>query len=67
MENKMYCSFCGEENNINDDTCKKCHRFLKRNDHPLMDYMEDKIAGNLKGKVKNTFFSVLENYIKSHL
>lgn len=66
-ESKTYCTFCGEENNIDDLTCKKCHHFLKRGDHPLVDYMEDKITGKFQGEVKNTFFSILTNFIKSHL
>lgn len=66
-ESKIYCTFCGEENNKEDLACKKCHRFLKRKDHPLIDYMEDKIKDEFTGGVKNTAFSIINNYIKSHL
>lgn len=66
-QTKIYCSFCGQENKIEDLTCRKCHRFLERGDHPLIDYMENKIKGKFDGEVQNTFFSILKNYIKSHL
>ena len=65
--NHIYCTFCGTLNKVEDTVCHKCHRFLKRGDHPLVDYMEEKIIGKYQGKLKNSFFSILTNYIKSHL
>lgn len=66
-KNKIFCTKCGTENNINNADCIKCHKTLNKKYHPLIEYMKSKIKGKFTDKVKNETFSIVINYIKSNL
>lgn len=66
-KNKIYCTKCGTENNINNTDCIKCHEVLNKKHHPLLEYMKSKIKGKFKDKVEDKAFSIIINYIKSNL
>lgn len=60
---KIYCSYCGKENKLEKELCKKCFKKLHPKDHLLIEYIKSKI----KGKYEDSLFSIIKNYIQSHL
>ncbi|MBR3345100.1 MAG: hypothetical protein IKG34_13005 [Solobacterium sp.] len=67
MSEKKYCIFCGAENSADADTCCACGRTMHPEEHLLKEYLYSKTKGKLKGKVEDSFLSVLKNWILSHL
>lgn len=63
----IYCAHCGEKNLVKDEKCTKCGKKLDAKNHLLFDYLYDHIKSKLKGKVKDNIFSLIKNYIISHL
>ncbi len=69
MENgkKIYCIYCGTENNAEDTKCRHCHKKL----HPkqsnlklfLLRYTKDK----LKEKISDSLFDLIRNFLISNL
>ena len=66
-KNIQYCVYCGTQNKIEDKKCIKCHKKLNLKDRPLLEYLKSKIKDDLKGRVEDNIFSIITNYIKSHL
>ncbi len=60
---KIYCSYCGKENERNKKVCKKCFKLLEPKDHLLIDYMKSKWFGECKDGV----FKAIKNFIQTHL
>lgn len=67
MEEKKYCIFCGAENDADADVCCWCGKSMHEKDHLLKEYLYKKTKGRLKGKLEDSFLSVLKNWIFSHL
>ena len=65
--NKIYCVYCGDKNNNTDLKCKKCNKKLNPKEHLFRDYLYNHIKDDLKGKVEDNLFSIIKNYIISHL
>ncbi len=64
---KIYCVYCGTENLYNDDHCKKCKKELNPKNHLFRDFLYDHIKGDLKGNIEDNIFSLIKNFIISHL
>lgn len=64
---KIYCVYCGEKNNIIDTNCKKCNKKLNPKEHLFREYIIDHIKDDLKGKTQDKIFSIIKNFIISHL
>lgn len=67
MSKVVYCVYCGMENPSNNKKCIKCNKKLNPKDHPWRKYLYDHIKDDLKGNVTDKFFSLITNYVKSHL
>lgn len=63
MKEKIFCVYCGKENDTQKKLCKKCFRKLHPKDHLLLEYIKSKI----KGKCEDGLFSIIKGYIRSHL
>lgn len=64
---KIYCNFCGKENDEKSEKCIKCKERLNQKEHLWKDYLYDHIKDDLKGKVTDKTISLITNYVKSHL
>ena len=64
---KIYCIRCGNKNDKRSERCNKCHCKLNQKESLWKDYIFDHIKDDLKGKVTDNIFSLLTNFIKSHL
>lgn len=64
---KIYCVYCGKENDNNLEKCTKCKKELNPKNHLFKDFLYDHIKDDLKGKLEDNIFSYLKNYIISHL
>ena len=66
MEEKTYCPFCGAENSAEQKHCSACGKPLHPQPYGLKDYLYDTTKRELQGKLEDTFFTVLKNWILSH-
>lgn len=64
---KVYCVYCGTSNKSSDTVCSKCQKKLNPKESLFKDYLIDHIKDDLKGNVKDNIFSLITNFIKSHL
>lgn len=64
---KIYCVYCGVENVVTDKKCCKCKKELNPKNRPFRDYLKSKIKEKFAGDLKDNMFSVITNFIKSHL
>lgn len=64
---KIYCVYCGSENLYEDDYCKKCKKKLNPKNHLFRDFLYDHIKDDIKGNVEDNIFSLIKNFIISHL
>lgn len=66
-KNKIYCVYCGAENNCKDVFCKECDKKLNQNNHLFRDYLYNHIKDDLKGDIEDNIFSLIKKFIMSHL
>lgn len=66
-KNKIYCIYCGTENNKMDKKCCECNKKLDPKEHQILDYLKDYIKDDLTGKAQDKVIDIIINYIKSHL
>ena len=64
---KIYCVYCGTENDAALEKCTKCKKELYPKNHLFKDFLYEHIRDDLKDKVQDNIFSYLKNYIISHL
>lgn len=64
---KIYCVYCGEKNNAMDTKCEKCNKKLNPKEHLFREYIVDHIKDDIKGKTQDKIFSIIKNFIISHL
>lgn len=64
---RKYCVYCGEANKAKDEKCSKCRKTLNPKEHLFKDYIFNHIKDDLKGKVQDNIFSLITNFVKSHL
>lgn len=65
--NKIYCVYCGTENILEDKKCTKCKKKLDPKNRPFRDYLVDKVKDKVSGDIEENIFTLIINYIKSHL
>ena len=65
--NIIYCVHCGSKNLKKDIKCNKCHKKLKPHNELFKNYLIKHVKDDLKGKVTDNVFSIIKNYIISHL
>ena len=60
---KIYCIFCGEENDSKDLKCKnkKCKRKLNPKSHLFRNYVIDKCKGDIDGSIFDHLISFVKN------
>lgn len=63
----VFCIECGKQNLQWNKKCKYCNKQLHQKKHLLRDFLYKNIKDNLKDKVIDNIFSILKNYILSHL
>lgn len=66
-KNIIYCVYCGTENDIKIKKCVKCKKQLDPKNRPFRDYLVEKVKDKVTGDVQENIFSLITNYIKSHL
>lgn len=64
---KIYCVYCGEENNAKDLHCKKCKKKLNPKENMFLDYIKDHVKDDVKSNVQDSIISIINNFIISHL
>ena len=64
---KIYCIYCGTENQLNDKKCCECNKKLNPKEHQILDYLKDHIKDDLTEKAQDKVIDIIINYIKSHL
>lgn len=62
-----FCTSCGKQNHSRYKKCKHCKKDLHQKNHLLRDYMVDNIKDDLKGKVTDKLYSIIKNYLLSHI
>ena len=63
--NKIYCIYCGTENNKKDNKCYNCNKHLDPKEHPFLDYLKDHIKDDLTGKAQDKLIDIIIKYIES--
>ncbi len=66
-DEKIYCVYCGVENDIKEEKCKKCGKSLHPKNQLFREFLYNHIRSDLKGKLTDSIFSYLKNFIISHL
>lgn len=67
MKNVTYCVWCGCENPAEGKTCLKCGRLLDAKENLLFDFLVERTDDKLKGKIEDSLYDAVKNYILSHL
>ena len=63
----IYCSFCGDKNEVTEKFCKKCNEPLSPRNHLLRDYVVDHFRDDLKENAIDSIFEFIKAWIISHL
>ncbi len=66
-DNTIYCVYCGKENKIESKKCSKCKKELDPKNRPFRDYIMDSIKDKVSGDIEDNLFSLITNFIKTHL
>ena len=66
-KNKIYCVYCGIENNLEGKKCSKCKKQLDPKNTPFKDYLIDKVKDKVSGDIQENMFNLIIEYIKNHL
>lgn len=67
MKEKLYCVYCGVENDLKSEKCKKCDKPLHPKNQLFKEFLYNHIRSDLKGKLTDSIFSYIKNFIISHL
>ncbi len=67
MEEKKYCIFCGSPLEDGNDRCPSCKKLVPVKENLFKEYLYRNTKEKLKGKAEDTLFSVIKNWILSHL
>ncbi len=63
---KKYCIYCGTEHEAEAEYCWKCSRKLDPEENLLKDYLISKTKDTAKGKLEDSLFELIKNYLMSH-
>lgn len=64
---KMYCIFCGNENDETADVCAHCGKTMHPKENLFLEYLESSVKSDLKGKAETKAFTVIRDWLLSHL
>ncbi len=67
MENKRYCTQCGKELDSFVTVCPVCGRQLDEKENLLKDWLYRNTKENVRGKIDDSLFSVVKNWLLCHL
>ena len=69
MENgkKVYCIYCGTENNDEDTKCRHCHKKLHPKQSNLKLFLIRHTKDKLKEKISDSLFDLIRDFLLSHL
>lgn len=67
MEEYIYCASCGAANKKSAVTCTECEKKLNKCGSPFVDFLKDHIKDALQDSAKNNVFSLLKDFLLSHL
>jgi len=67
MEEKRYCIFCGFPLEEGSDICPSCKKQIPRKENLFKEYLYRSTMDKLKGKVDDSLFSIVKNWLLSHL
>ncbi len=65
--NKIYCIYCGKENNIKDKKCKNCKKNLKAHDFELLKFIGKEVKDDSKEKFIDYIFEFIKNLFVKHV
>ncbi len=64
---KIYCIYCGKENNIKDKKCKSCKKNLKAHDFELLKFIGKEVKDDSKGKFIDYIFEFIKTLFTKHV
>ncbi len=64
---KRYCILCGCENEGDAHVCRNCGESLDQEENLLKEYLLKKTKSKIRGKVEDSLFSIIKNWLLSHL
>lgn len=64
---KIYCPYCGKENDMENKVCSFCKKNLNEKDHEFRDYLKDKLKDEVTGNIEDNLFSYLSAFLKKYL
>lgn len=67
MNQKIYCSYCGQEQKTTADRCPYCMHLLNDKAHLLRDYLVRHTKDKLKGDAEDKLYETIKNFLLSHL
>ncbi|MBR3151266.1 MAG: hypothetical protein IKF46_04705 [Erysipelotrichaceae bacterium] len=67
MEEKRFCIFCGSPLSDSDKCCPVCRKEIPIKENLFKEYLYRNTKESLKGKVDDTLFNIVKNWILSHL
>ena len=67
MEDKRYCIWCGKELDSFVSVCPVCGASLDEKENLLKDWLYRNTKESLKGKIDDTMFTVVKNWLLCHL
>ena len=67
MEEKRYCIFCGSSLAEGSDVCPSCGKQIPAKESLFKEYLYRNTKDELKGKADDALFSIVKNWLLSHL
>ncbi len=66
-EEIIYCTACGAVNERSAVVCSACEKQLNRKGSPFRDFLKDHIKEALQDNISENIFSLIKNFLLSHL
>lgn len=66
-ENIQYCTSCGAANKKSSVICEDCGKKIHMKHRPFFDFLKNHIKDELKGRVTDSIYSAIKNFLLSHV